>query len=119
MLRMGSVTKLSISADSQVAATVAKFLALAFIASLSASCSRDNRQADIKQCIADVQLDASKGNIIDLLPSDTGEVRHDKLGAAVAACMSNSGYEHANFDMSDQRCVDDVDFSPYCYRKGK
>ena len=33
--------------------------------------------------------------------------------------MSKAGYGHANFDMSDARCVDDVDFNPYCYRRAK
>lgn len=97
--------------------TGARVLALTLIAFLAASCSRDNRQADIKQCIADVQKDAAAGNVPDLDPADAGEVRHDKLGSAVAACMSKDGYGHANFDMSDQRCVDDVDFNPYCYQK--
>lgn len=56
---------------------------------------------------------------MDLLPTDKGEVLHDKLGAAISACMAEAGYDHENFDMSDGRCVDDVDFNPYCNRKGK
>jgi hypothetical protein len=119
MLKVGTVGKLPGSTEFKPAASIAKVLALAFALSVSTSCSQDNRQAVIKECIADVQRDASTGSIIDLLPSDNGEIRHDKMGAAVVACMSKAGYSHANFDMTDQRCVDDVDFNPYCYRKGQ
>lgn len=99
--------------------TVVKVVALTLFVCLATSCSKDNRQADMKQCISDVQKDVSEGNITNLSSADIGEVRHDKLGAAVSACMSKLGYSHANFDMSDQRCVDDVDFNPYCYQSGK
>ena len=95
----------------------AHVLALALIASFSASCSRDNRVSDIKQCIAEVQREASSGAMNDLQPDDSSEERHDKLGAYVVTCMSKAGYGHANFEMSDARCVDDVDFNPYCYRR--
>ena len=97
----------------------ASALALALIASFCASCSRDTRVSDIKQCIAGVQREASAGAMSDLQPSDSSEERHDKLGAYVAACMSKAGYGHANFEMSDARCVDDVDFNPYCYRRAR
>jgi hypothetical protein len=103
--------------DARQIVTVAKVLALTLAISLISSCSRDNRQADIKQCMAEAEKDAAAGITPDLSPADAGEVRHDKLGAAVAACMSKEGYGHANFDMSDQRCVDDVDFNPYCYQR--
>ena len=98
---------------------IASTLAIALILSFSASCSRDTRDSDMKQCVAEVQGDASKGALIDLQPGDNAEERHDKLGAYVAACMSKAGYGHANFEMSDARCVDDVDFNPYCYRRGR
>ena len=69
--------------------TIARLLPLTLVICFSASCSRDNRQADMKQCIADVQKDASEGNIADLLRTDTGGVlNHDKnpdrLGARAA-----------------------------------
>ena len=94
-------------------------LVVAVMASFSASCSRDNRDRDIKQCIADVQKKAATGAINDLQAADSSEERHDKLGTYVAACMRQAGYGHANFDMSDARCVDDVDFKPYCYARGR
>ncbi len=106
-------------ADFRTFETVAKAMALTLVLIFTASCSRDKREADIKQCIANVQKDASTGTLPDLTPTDTGEVRNDKMGAAVAACMTSAGYGHANFDMSDERCVTDVDFNPHCYRKAE
>lgn len=97
----------------------ASVLAVALIASFSASCSRDARETDIKHCIAEVQREASTGAMSDLQSTDSSEERHDKLGAYVATCMDKAGYGHANYEMSDARCVDDVDFNPYCYRRAK
>jgi hypothetical protein len=94
-------------------------LAVAFIVSFSAACSPDTRDSDIKQCIAEVQQEASKGTLSDLQRTDSSAERHDKLGAYVTTCMSKAGYGHANFEMSDERCVDDVDFNPYCYRRAR
>jgi hypothetical protein len=50
-------------------------------------------------------------------PGDTEEQRHDRLGGQIASCMENLGYHHDNSAMTDERCVDDVDFNPYCYRR--
>jgi hypothetical protein len=106
-------------ADTQKLRLTPGILVTTLLALFSASCSRDSRQADIKQCIAKVQQDASRGGLSDLDPSDDSETRHDKLGAVVAECMNEAGYRHQTFDMSDERCVDDVDFNPYCYRRSR
>ncbi|MFO0886592.1 MAG: hypothetical protein U0894_20830 [Pirellulales bacterium] len=96
-----------------------KILAAASIAVSFSSCSPDNRQGDLKQCIAGVDQDTSAHSIPDISPSDRGEVLHDKLGAAIAGCMSEKGYGHTNHDMTDERCVDDVDFNAFCYQRSK
>jgi hypothetical protein len=97
----------------------AKLLALASLVSIVAECSRDSRPTDIKECKAKAQRAATEGRLINLLPTDSPEERHDKIGTAVSDCMSKTGYSHANGDMADARCLDDVDHNPYCYRRGK
>jgi len=102
-------------------ASGARLMALVALVSFLAACSRDNRGADIKKCIAEVQRAASQGLLdqMDLLSTqDSAEEHHDKLGGAVSDCMSKAGYNHANADMTDVRCVYDVSFNPYCYRRG-
>lgn len=90
---------------------------IALVAALTA-CSRDSRATDIKQCIAEVQQAASRGQLNNLLSTaDSAEERHDKIGGAVSACMEKAGYRHEERDMTDARCVDDVDYNPYCYRR--
>ena len=89
-------------------------IALTFLA----ACSQDRRSADMAQCVAQVQQLVSQGQLNSLLnASDSAEERHDKIGGVVADCMQKAGYGHANRDMTDSRCLDDVDFSPYCYRR--
>ena len=89
----------------------------AFIA-LIVACSRDSRANDMQRCIAEVQRKTTQGQLSYLLSdSDSGEVRHDKIGGVVSDCMEKLGYGHTNREMADERCVDDVDFNPYCYRR--
>jgi hypothetical protein len=99
--------------------TNVKGLALASLAYFLTACSPDNRSADIKRCITSVQQQAMRGSLTNLTRTDSAEDLHDKIGAAVSDCMSNGGYSHANADMADGRCLDDVDFNPYCYRRSK
>jgi hypothetical protein len=84
---------------------------IAFVA-LLAGCYRDNRADDIKSCTAQAQghmLTTSKGASADDI--------HDQIGAVVADCMKAKGYSHDENAMSDARCIDDVDYSPYCYNR--
>jgi hypothetical protein len=89
------------------------------LTTILASCSQDSRAADINGCIAEAEQEASQGTLNDQPgAADNAEERHDKIGVAVSDCMAKAGYRHANKDMIDERCVDDVDFNPFCYRKG-
>jgi hypothetical protein len=72
------------------------------------------------RCIAKVHRAASQGRLDQnyLLPkADSAEERHDQIGGAVSDCMEKAGYRHANGDMTDARCVFDVSFNPFCYRR--
>jgi hypothetical protein len=80
-----------------------------------AGCSRDDRPAQMEACVAQVGKDPALGPTPG--PGQTAEQHHDEVGSAVASCMQSHGYLHDNRAMVDERCVDDVDFSPYCYRK--
>lgn len=80
---------------------------------LLAACSRDSREADIKQCIAQAQRQASQGQ--SPYPDESAEERHDRLGNDIAACMEKLGYRHDDGAMTDQRCVNDVDYNAFCY----
>lgn len=37
---------------------------------------------------------------------------HDVIGSMVGDCMKGLGYRH---EMTDEKCVDDVDFNASCY----
>jgi hypothetical protein len=89
-------------------------LLVAYLAWLMSACSRDNREADVKQCSATAQRQVSQAPSASA--SESAEARHDRLGGEIATCMEKLGYRHDNSAMTDQRCVDDVDFNPYCYR---
>lgn len=80
-------------------------------------CSQDSRAADVKQCIAKAQDEAAHEQLPYLLATDSAEVRHDKIGSEIAECMAMVGYHHDSASMVDERCVDDVDFNPYCYKR--
>jgi len=98
-------------------ATVQLCAAMA-IFGIASACSRDTRDADTKTCIAAAQKQlATQQPPGEPLPSRDNEERHDRIGSLVAACMEQSGYRHDNSAMTDARCVDDVDYNPYCYRK--
>jgi hypothetical protein len=70
------------------------------------ACAPDNRQADVKACVASSQRGSSR----DAGQSD--EEFHDQIGELVADCMKQAGYRH---DMSSERCIDDVDYNAACY----
>lgn len=67
--------------------------------------------------MAEAQSKAAHGELPYLLASDSAEVRHDKIGSEIADCMAKIGYRHDEATMTDERCVDDVDFNAYCYRR--
>jgi len=69
-------------------------------------CSPDNRQADVKACIASSQKDSLRSS------GQSDEEFHDQVGELVADCMKQAGYRH---DMSSEQCIDDVDYNPACY----
>jgi len=91
------------------------FAAVAVLGLLSA-CSKDNRQADTKLCIANSEQMAAQGQL-NLPPDASAEDRHDRIGAEVAACMEGRGYRHDDGAMTDQRCVNDVDYNAFCYAR--
>jgi hypothetical protein len=82
---------------------------------LVSGCTRDNREADVKQCTATSLREASQTQTADA--AESVDERHDRLGGQIAACMENLGYHHDDGSMTDERCVNDVDFNPYCYRR--
>ena len=93
---------------------------LLLIASLAIliACARDTRETDIKECVAQSQTHAAQvAPSRQALSTETEEERHDALGGMVAACMEQRGYRHDDGAMTDERCVDDLDYSPYCYQR--
>jgi hypothetical protein len=101
------------------ALTGGKLVLLVSALTFLTGCSKDTRTSDINACVAEIQHKASQGEQNYLLgTADSAEERHDKIGGLVAGCMEKLGYRHANRDMTDERCVDDVDFNAYCYRRG-
>jgi hypothetical protein len=96
-------------------ASSAEILTIVLLSCFLVSCSRDNRAADIKQCI--VKGETSQKEWDRFQTADSSEERHDHVGGLVAACMNDAGYRHADRDQADARCMDDVDFNPYCYRR--
>ena len=77
---------------------------------------KDPRQADMKSCAAAAYKAANDGQL-DIRAGASAEDRYDRIGAEVAACMEQQGYRHDNQTMTDERCVDDVDYNPYCYER--
>ena len=76
------------------------------LAVLVAGCSPDRRDADASMCISKAQQEA---------PAPAGqsqEEMHDAIGAMVGDCMKELGYRH---EMTDEKCIDDVDFNASCY----
>jgi hypothetical protein len=99
-------------------ALTAPLCAVLAVCGLLAACSRDNRQADIKMCIATAQHDASQEQPGGQAQSgESDEERHDRIGGLVTTCMEQAGYRHDQISMADERCVDDVDYNPYCYAR--
>jgi hypothetical protein len=87
---------------------------LAALISLAA-CSRDNREADIKKCISGAEYQAA--HTLPRPNNETTEEHRDRTGDFVADCMEKVGYIQNNASSADARCVDDVVFNPYCYRR--
>jgi hypothetical protein len=96
-------------------ASSAPIVAFLVLSCFLAACSRDNRAADIKQCIA--KGEASQKEWDRFQTAESAEERHDHIGGLVAACMNDAGFGHADRDQADARCINDVDFNPYCYRR--
>jgi hypothetical protein len=95
-------------------------LIVAVVISFSAACSPDSRETDIKQCIAKVQREASQGKLSPLLDTaSSDDERHDIVGGFVISCMRGAGYSHGGGDLADARCVDEIAFNQYCYRRAK
>ena len=97
-----------------------KFLLFVIVTASLTACARDTREKDLKQCAAETRLELSgsrqsKGELAE----ETTEERHDAVGEMIAACMEKLGYRHDDGSMADQRCVNDVDYNPYCYNKSK
>jgi len=93
--------------------TLALYLALATPELLSA-CSGDRREVDTKRCVAQAQQNAGQAAPSQ---SESAEERRDRIGDQVASCMEELGYRHDASAMANERCVDDVDYNPYCYRR--
>ena len=87
-----------------------------FVAScgLLSACSEDNREADIKRCVAQAQQGAEQAAPSQ---SESAEERHDRIGEQVVACMEELGYRHDSGAMANERCIDDVDYTSSCYRR--
>lgn len=94
------------------------FLLLLVSATILFACSRDTREADFKECSVETQShlvqDQSASNS---LADRTENERHDAIGSIIAACMEQRGYKHDDGAMTDERCVEDVDYNPYCYER--
>jgi hypothetical protein len=79
------------------------------------ACSRDNRESDIKKCVSIAEYQAA--HTLPAPNNETIEERHDRTGDFVADCMEKEGYIQNNASSANARCVDDVVFNPYCYRR--
>jgi hypothetical protein len=96
---------------------LSSFLVFAFFL---IGCSPDTRTTDIKECTVQTQQEMSKDpSASRALANQSAEQRHDAIGNIISACMEQRGYKHDDGAMTDQRCVDDVDYNPYCYLKGR
>ena len=88
----------------------ARAVLLATVVTFVIGCSPDNRQADVKACVASSQKDTSR------TAGQSDEDFHDQVGELVVDCMKEAGYRH---DMSSEQCIDDVDYNSACYvRRG-
>jgi len=100
---------------SRIATVAGSLLAILTVTGQLSACSRDSREADVKQCVATALRETSQTQTA--YAAESVDERHDRLGGQIAACMENLGYNHDDGSMTDERCVDDVDFNPYCYRR--
>jgi len=92
--------------------------ALLVLAIIFIGCSRDTRVADVKECDTQTQRETSTDpSASRALADQSAEQRHDAVGNMIAACMEQRGYSHDDGAMTDQRCVEDVDYNPYCYQR--
>jgi len=99
------------------AARTALFLTLI---TFLAGCSRDSREADIKKCVAETQRQLAQGQLAHGAPAnESAEEKHDRIGGMITACMEKLGYRHDQGSMANAHCVDDVDYNPCCYARGR
>jgi hypothetical protein len=91
--------------------------ALVLISPLMTACSRDTRSADTKICTEQAEKKVPTSELLYLRSASSEEEHHDSIGSDIAECMGSKGYRHDSAAMADGRCVDDVDYNPYCYRK--
>jgi hypothetical protein len=75
----------------------AQVLALIVLSSFLSACSRDNRAADIKQCIA--KGETSQKGWDRFQTADSAEERHDQIGGLIADCIRKARYTQANNDV--------------------
>jgi hypothetical protein len=91
---------------------------LLFLSAYLTACSRENREKDLKECTTSTQRQWSQEQSVNGAFSGLEkEERRDAIGGMIAACMESRGYRHDGGAMIDERCVDDVDYNPYCYRR--
>ena len=88
---------------------------LIFVSPLVAACSRDIRAEDMKVCKEEAENETPTSQLLYLRSTISKEERHDSIGSDIAACMAGKGYRHDQAVMADGRCVDDIDYNPYCY----
>jgi hypothetical protein len=84
---------------------------------LITGCAPDSRSEDIKICTEEAQKKVPTSQLLYLRSVVSEEERHDSMGSDIAECMGRKGYRHDEAAMADGRCVDDVDYNPYCYRR--
>ena len=91
--------------------------ALMVVGPFITGCSRDSRSEDMKLCTDDAIKKVPNSQLLYLRSAASAEERHDSIGSDIAECMGSKGYRHDSATMADGRCVDDVDYNPYCYRR--
>ena len=92
--------------------------ALIALSPFTTGCSRDRRSEDIRVCTEEAQKKVPTSQLLYLRSVTSKEERHDSIGSDIAECMGGKGYHHDGAAMAEGRCVDDVDYNPYCYRRG-
>ena len=103
--------------DYDAVETISRLATAALILTVAA-CSRDSREADIKACVAKAQQQTSHGQLPYRVPANaSAEDLHDAMGSLVIDCMENQGYRHDGGALANARCIDDIDYNPFCFRR--